>query len=284
MVSICLVYFEEMKPIIGVFLDSVKEKTKKVHEIITVCLNNGEFYKEEFLGKITLKKVGYPLDKFDFLKNKNIEPRDYGHAIGLNKSLKYVTGEYVLFCDPDIFFYTSVDEFYLETMTKYDLFTVGVSHHWAHALAQMYFPCFFNLMIKTENLPPKDYLTGKLFAREGSDSIHKSKNEGHPLNNWMIQGYVGENFPNQSDEAIYDVGCNLWLWNEENQGRWLSFQTLDVHNYTTTFHKSNWKCKEKFGTNKLIYHLTRGFWNAQNPSIVEAYENDYFMHSNNQTH
>lgn len=264
-------------------------KSKLISEVcITVLETTG--YSESVLEtldgrKITIKKQGHVLK--DILYSKAIYAIGSGHSIGLHKSLEMATQEYVLFQDTDVFWYEAVDQFYYDLMTKHDLNIVGVSHPWSHALCFTFFPTVISCMVKRSTLPDKDYLKGKLFAKPGGEGVHicldgnYQKHEWEAMNGyWLLSSPILEyvdRFPNKIEkQPIFDVGCNLWLWNQDRDGKWLSFQTLDCHNYTTNFYRNNFKLKDKFKNTKFLYHLTSGYNEAlQKTDKVSFFEELY---------
>ena len=74
---------------------------------------------------------------------------------------------YIFLCDPDIFFYTAVDEFYYNALQSLQLDIIGASHHSATEIAQGYFPWHGNLLVEKEKLvglskEEKDFLRSLL--------------------------------------------------------------------------------------------------------------------------
>nr|NIQ14243.1 hypothetical protein [Candidatus Dadabacteria bacterium] len=72
----------------------------------------------------------------------------------------------------------------------------------------------------------------------------------------------------------FDVGCNLYLWAEMKNMKWLSFQTLDCHNYTTTYYRTNVKPITIPRKQKILYHMTTG---ALSGLKCEQLKNNYEM-------
>ncbi len=97
---------------------------------------------------------------------------------------------------------------------------------------------------------------------------------------FLVQGAIpefAERFPHHNkgpkEQPIgfwWDIGCNLYLWNEERNGRWIGFPTLDTHVYRPGVYRSNFKLKEKFKNIPLVYHLNNGYRNCTERS--DAYE------------
>jgi hypothetical protein len=134
-------------------------------------------------------------------------------------------------------------------------------------------------MAKRSTLPDKEWLKGELKFRGAflhraqllpenrPDSTETDPDPGKPANGeFLIPGVLpnyNHLFPNKDDYAIFDVGSNMWLWNEEVKGRWLSFQTLDCHIYTTHYYRNNFGLKEKLPKQNIIYHLGSGSRNEE---------------------
>ena len=150
-----------------------------------------------------------------------------GHAYGLHVALDNTTKEHVMFCDPDVFFYRDVPKFFLEVMEEQELFIIGVGHHRADHQAFLNFPSVVCSLMRRDDLPPASWLAGSIFYRqpgltvramfENQESIRtdgKYLMPGPPIGHWA-------KFPKST--GLFDVGCNLWLWNLEKQGRWISF-------------------------------------------------------------
>ncbi len=237
-----------------IMLDSVLKRSKHIKEVIIAKVDEQEegLYHEWVRNGITFKKFARPVPSLW-----------YGHGLGLNACIDRASQDYIMFCDPDVFFYMPVDEFYLDTMQKYDLNYVGVSHHNAINQAFSFFPYVINSLVKRDTLPDKDWLKGKLKLR--GPMLHRTEllpdDPGEPADGqYMIPNPIPEfveRFPNKSPTSLFDVGCNLWLWNEERKGKWLSFQTTDCHTYNSIFNRGNVKA-ERFPKQKLVYHLGSG--------------------------
>jgi hypothetical protein len=114
-------------------------------------------------------------------------------------------------------------------------------------------------MVRKSTLPNKDWLRGEIMEQQAltikmlEGPNPKVRRDGM----FLLYGPIPSQthlFPNQTEDSVYDTGSNLWLWNLERRGRWLSFQTTDNHTYTTMYHKSNFKFANTLGGRKLIYH------------------------------
>jgi len=202
----------------------------------------------------------------------------HSHALGLHAALNHVRTEYVMFCDPDVFFYTAAEEVYLDALTRYNLTYVGCSHHAAVSNAYGFFPYLVNSLVRVKDLPPATYLkgqlrlTGILTLESYFEELENPKEPDTPADGmWLLPGpipHLHHALPNVKPDILYDTGVNLCLYAVENNWRWQSFQTIDTRNYTTKYRRGNFKTNDKSQFQKLIYHAVRsGF-----PAFSEAYK------------
>ncbi len=291
MISLCYVTYNRFEGLTDILLDSVVNNCSVINEVI-VAKNDApcSYYEERVIkgnnGRdIIIKTYGHPIyEIYSDMAKIGVDPKNHGHALGMHHALDRATQEYVMFADPDIFFASDTDEFYLDCMEKYDLNIIGVSHHWAHALAGTYFPYVINCMVKRNTLPGPGWHASLLRAKKNSIHLPMSENEhltdpGYPVpGKWLVGSPLIEFqhlYPRSERFPIFDIGCNLWLWNEERKGKWLSFQTMDVNNYYTSVYRTNFKLRDKFPKRRLIYHLTTGFHAVNKPEIMKAYTEEY---------
>lgn len=254
MISLCTVVTDRIiERYLKRFLDSIAEHTKLVKEVIIVnCEHEGNYEEYNIRKDIVVKTF-----------NHHINQRTYQHPLGLHHAVDQSTQEYILFSDPDLYFYTAADEIYKNLMDKYNLFIVGISHHSSLCLATRYFPYVQNCFIKKDKLPGPDFLKGKLKMRHMLVPTAGWLDDNFPPldGKYLIHGPIPglwEKFPYPELTNSYETGCNLYLHCEEIGGKWLSFQTLDCHNYTTKIYRNNFKLKANLGNVKLIYHETNG--------------------------
>ncbi len=261
MLSICTVVTDSIvKTYLDKFLDSVAAHLKLVREVIVVNCEHGGGLASEYKIRddIVVKRYNY-----------HIEDRPYQHPLGLHYALDNATQDYILFSDPDLYFYTAVDEVYKNLMDKYNLFIVGISHHSSLGMTMKFFPCVQSCLVKRSTLPGPDFLKGKLKKRNMLAPGHlfaddaEEREETFPLldGKYLVHGPIPglwDKFPEPNPNFSCDTGCNLCLYCNEIGGRWLSFQTLDIHNYTTKIYRNNFKLKDNLGNTKLLYHETNG--------------------------
>lgn len=244
MISICSVILKHNEKYKHIFLESIEQRLSHVSHVYLARVDKKEGRKEYKIGNINVLEFATKC------------PSDiFGHCWGMHKCIDKVQTKYLLMSDPDLFYYQNADEFYLEKMHKHNLKMIGISHHAAMGLAMLYFPCAQNALIKKENLPPKGWMSGQF--------DESSKYDGYYLMEkpWFSKHCNPKNirhkFPNKSNpDPGYDVGSSLYLWMEENNWKWLSFNTMDTRLYRTGIYKTNFKLREKFKNKNLVYHQT----------------------------
>lgn len=180
----------------------------------------------------------------------------YAHALGLHACIDRASNPYLMFVDHDvIFFKRGFDAYMIDLYEQHDLWMVGVEHTLKCA-AQCYlrFPTVIMALMHKSKLPPVDFLSGKLKYR---DSVFTNRLEDdYPLavdGKYLIQTPIPEisgGFPNPT--GIFDVGCNLWYWLNQNNGRWLAFEHDQNLNYSTTF-QTNFDLQQA-STDRLLLH------------------------------
>jgi hypothetical protein len=240
-----LSYFEKIK-------EWLPKRTSLIKEGLFCKIDAHPDYYEEFsIKEITCKIFGTKLPDF------NLTPGNQ-HAMGLHACIDRAKEKYIMCCDPDIFFYPGLDQLYINLIEKNNIQLIGVSHHAALQLVYNFFPCATNWIFKKDQLPPDNWLEDTLCI--------KSK--------YLVKDHVRhtDKFPNP--EGYFDVGSYIWLWAKENNWRWLSFQTIDCHLYTTNYYRSNFKIFEKIERNKkLLYHGVSGTINPEiKTQFIKSYE------------
>ena len=277
MITICTVIFGDMSEYLYVLTDSIRRKTKHVSEVIIVKVDESDGLIREWTNNnIRFRMLGY-----DLLKHTDGCPSPAwaymvcGHAFGLHHAIDNAVTEYVWLTDPDVFFLDCIDETYLELMTKHQLHIVGVSHFNPNDQPYGYFPCVINCLTKKCSLPNSEWLNDCLFIRTSM----RCKENPVPLasckGKYLVPGPIPEcleQFVNP--QGMFDVGCNLWLWNLEKQWKWMAFY-LDGQdnrsqnnfgfsdlvypmNYNLRYYKTNFGLTGSMGKRELLYHRTRG--------------------------
>ena len=271
MITLCTVLTPIHNNYLDIFLESLVKNTKTISKILiadTTTYRPREFFinllkenKEQELYNTTKKwKINnIEVERFEAPIHEN----EFGHALGLHACIDKTETEYIFFSDPDLFFYTAVDELYLNLKTKYNLEYIGCSHHSALANAYGFFPYLVSSLVKKKDLPPKDFLKEHLYFKYGiiiAEQEQKDIKDVAP-GKYLIGGPILEikdELPNPKKSVLYDTGVNLCLWGIRNNWKWLSFQTLDCHLYTTKYYRTgNLKINERLPYQKLIWHSVR---------------------------
>lgn len=237
MITLCSVVLEKIKHYEKIFLESIVQSTKLVSEVC-LCQNDAPrgLYEEWTEKGIKFRRFGNGEEATGWTCGDQ-------HGLGLNAAMNRATNEVVYCCDPDIFFMSAADEFFYNLKEKYELNAVGCSHHSATELAQTFFPWHGNVMMSKKDLPENDFLKeeGKLPGRFMMAGLGTSKKEIYPNPN-----------------GNFDTSSGLWLWAHQRNWKWLSFQSINVHEYTTKFCRGTFKFTERLPMQKLIHHAVSG--------------------------
>lgn len=266
MISLITVSLERLKPFLDIFFRSIVEKTKIIDEVILPCADQEEGYLEEW------EERGIKFVKFGAKQHLFIAkcPATFcvDHACNLHAGINRAKNDFVLLSDPDVFFYSAVDEFYMEIIEKYKLNYIGVSHPAAITQAFTYFPNVLNCMGKKSEFPDDNFLKGKLCLDNCIPDTNISL-AGKFLAAGSIPD-VKQDFPNPNGH--FETGCNMVLWAKEKNWRWLSFQTADCFSYTSQYYRGTVKV-DRLPKKKLIYHATNGSVRPENlVRFKESYE------------
>lgn len=259
MITVCTVIVEPIKSLLDQFLKSIYDNTTEVSNVIVVNADAKTFCQDQIrVGKMCITQIDLPVKTYF---GKPLHDLNTGagiqHAIALNYAINSVTDEYVLLSDPDIFFMTKIDDFYLNLIKEHKLDIVGCSHQDALSHAYRFFPNHVNCMVKRTSLPDKNFLINELKIRNSYTSDKDDVIiENETVNAYLLPGKIpgySHLFPNL--DGYYETGCNLWIWATKQKWRWLSFQTADRHVYNTRYFKGS----EKFPRMPFIdilYHAT----------------------------
>lgn len=256
MITLCSVVPPNYEEYTTTMIESIVATTKYITNILLACplsdSKSTDIVKEWEERGIKFKKFNAPIN----------EP-EHGHALGLHACIDRVETEFIMFCDPDVFLYTAVDELYLNLMNKYNLHYVGCSHHSSVANAYSYFPYVMNSLVRKKDLPDASFLKGLLKFRNGCIMVEGLAEkddfptaDGKYLVSSPVPGHW-QKLPNIKPNVFFDTSVNLCLWGIEKNWRWLSFQTSDAHNYTTKYFRGNFKITDRMPLQKLIYHDVR---------------------------
>lgn len=277
MISICTVILSNMGEYLRVLMKTIENKTTQVNEMIIVQVDATEngIIKEWRQGNIAFRMLGYNMSQHvQGCPSPAWATMVCGHALGLHWGIEQSTNEYIWLTDPDVFFLDHLDVLYLGLICRYNLDIVGVSHFNPIAQAYQFFPCTINCLISTKKLPGIDWLRGQLWVRSGMRITEKPQPIVNVDGKYLIPGPIPEwceQFPHV--QGVFDVGCNLWLWNQQTGGRWLAFyldqlpKSLENFgyapltyplNYNTRYYKTNFGLEDDLGAKDLLYHRTRG--------------------------
>lgn len=278
-----------MEDYLKVFIHSIVRNCRHVREVIVVKIDETNDHLIETWEECGIKFYLYGCSLFT-------EPPPFsaefgqmvgGHALGMHRAMDYAKEKFIWMSDPDIFFLTELDRFYLELFERYDTNIVGVSHFNPTEQSYLCFPCAINCMVLRDRLPDFKWRKGELFVQSGM-WLRDNCSLLHPVDGkYLIPGPLTNHcheFPNP--DGIFDMGCNLWLWNHELGGRWIGFQ-LDASchpfqgnsgaddlvypmNYSAKFYQSNFGLRDDLGDFDLLYHRTRGS-KAGGPAFAELY-------------
>lgn len=242
MITACTVTLDCVKEYYEIYKKSIVQRTKLISEVFVAKVDSPPSYSK------TWEENGIKFCEFGTMgTHRTLQGLE--HGLGLHDCIDRATNEYLMFHDPDVFFYMPTDEFYYNLLNKYKLNYIGVSHCSAARFAYTFFPYLSCALVKKKDLPPPDWLKGKIIAWE----IKIPFDGKYLIRMEDIPEYVDQ-FPNPAGD--FDTGAYLWLWAHQNNWKWVSFQTVDIHTYTTRYNRGNVKLQEKFGKEKLIYHAT----------------------------
>jgi len=249
MITVCTVS-KQHDDFLEIYLESIKSKSSLISKVLVCHNSEGEqFHYTQQIGTIEVEHFGY---------KSGLPDRINEHAFSLHRCLEKCQTDLVLFCDPDIFFYLdNFDEYYLKLMERYNLKFIGVRHY-RNDESYRDFPCVFNLLTKKSYLPPHDWLKGYLRARNYF-YLRLGRTDG-PIadGKFLACGPIPEfadKFPYR--KGLFDTGCNLWLWNQENNGRYISFGMEDPRRYVKYPYASNFDLTDNLGTGRILYHCTK---------------------------
>jgi hypothetical protein len=240
MISVCTVTLDSISKYYEIFQQSITQRTKIVNEVLIAKVDD-TVDKEK-----TWEDNGIKFHQFG-IQTKQRLMQGVEHALGLHECINRANNNYLLFHDPDVFFYRPVDEYYFSMMQKYNLNIIGVSHCAALKFSYTFFPYLSSLMVKKNELPNEDWLKGQIIDQDGV------VRDGKYLIRMKIPDLVSD-FPNPNGD--FDTGSYLYLWAYKNKWRWLSFQTTDVHTYAPLYNRGNVKITEKPDKRKFLYHAT----------------------------
>lgn len=253
-----------MDDMVDIFLEILKNKSSKINEIIVVHNKEKGNPREVQLGNIKVKHVRTYENKF------SVDP-----SIALHAGLEYTSNPYIIFSDPDLVVCKkNFDIMYLEMMEKYKLNIIGCSHYWYNWQSYQKFPCVINCMIKKEKLPNENWLKNEIKFRPIKLCDNKD-NDDYPLldGKWLAAGPIPSRYKEfPATKLLYDIGCNLFLWDKDNGSRALTFlagkdeRIYNTKDYHVNFNNFN----ENFKNEILLKH---GFRSINNMKAMDWIKN-----------
>lgn len=275
MISVIVVILDRLQEFLDIFIESIVEKSKHVSEVIVVNVEKpqGDITSWTNHG-ITFKVIGGSQNIFNLNSPTAFCAQ---HAFGLHLGLEKATNEYIMFSDPDIFFYSNVDEHYLSLMNEHKLNFIGICRPAALSHSILFFPTIVNCLVKKSNLPPNDFAK-HICPIDKMVTTHNCKEEAdvptylYPMAMSLMLDEWKTLFPNPTGH--YETGSKLFLWGLKNNWRWLSYQTTDQNNYYKNFYRNNFGLKVKLPKEKLLYHesLSSGF-----PDKINIFKKAYYQ-------
>jgi hypothetical protein len=249
MISVCTVVKSKEDKMVDIMINSILRYSPLIREIIISDATGHETSEETTCG-VTIKRVFGPKVDYDV----------HEHALGLHAALDCATQKYVMFSDPDVFFCMDVGRYYLDLIQRYNLNIVGIQHYETCNQCYATFPTVINCMVEKATLPDQNWLEGDVKRRlQVCFAKHREVVEDYPLEpgKYLLWGpnrfwYL---FPLQ--KRLYDVGCNLWLWNRERNGRWMSFGHRNNLYYTCMF-ATNFPLDGVVDEKTILHHLRGG--------------------------
>jgi hypothetical protein len=203
---------------------------------------------------INYKKISLRKQKYNMQTEGSIE-----HAVSLHYAIDLAVNPYLLLTDPDIIFFEDITKFYKDLMDENNLDCIGISHQNSIESAARFFPCVTNMLVKKKSLPDSEFLKNQLNITNvfNYKQYMEAKKDGnyiaYPANGmYLLPGYMNLPFPNPTGN--FDTGCALWMWSDIVKWKWLSFQTMNCHEYYSIYNRGN--VKVKINQKKLLYHCT----------------------------
>jgi len=246
------------------FLQSIDAKSTKITRVIVAIRSDYPVKRREQRSRITVDYIPFQWNLPDPLYAEG-----YCHAIGLHAALKFVDTPYVMLTEPDIVFHLNdFDSKYIEIYEEHRLGIIGVSRvadprGFKFFKLQSFggFPTVINCLMRTDSLPPVDFLKGKLKLRPNVVPNHNADEAQYIQvdEKWLLQTPIPDQidkFPNP--KGVFPVGCNLYLWYKDK--RWLSFHRNSANVCpplcnATLFNINNFNLPQNaLGEEPLLYH------------------------------
>lgn len=245
---------------IKMHIDSIKRKQSGlINEIIVVHNRENEAYeKEELLGNVKILHIGRPIVG---------EKKFINRAIATYEGIKYATNNYLLLTDPDLIYAKKhFDKLYVELYEKYDLNLIGISHFLKCPYGPT-FPCGINMLVKKDTLPNENWMKGKLIAAQ-EEAPGNILSEGRIHERALEYPYPFVN--------VWDQGANVYLWNKDLNGKYITFLHRDGTNYKVNKVFANFDLdKEQFKDEILLSHARHSFGGSEAKELMKQWMKKY---------
>lgn len=258
MISVVTVILDRLAPFLGIFTESLLEKVSLVSEVIVVNVDQSGIEERWRQDGIDFKLIG---GKPPFECNSPISYCGQ-HAYGLHVGLEHATNEYIMFSDPDVFFYIDTAEFYASMIEKFNLNFIGVCRPASTAHSTRFFPTLINCMVKKSDLPPNDF---------GKEIIPSYDFPTYFFPMDSVPKEIKNLYPNP--DGHYETGTRLYLWAKQQEWRWWAYIAPDCNNYCKSIYRNNFGDKIRFPKEKILYHesLSSGMQHNKIEKFREAY-------------
>lgn len=209
-----------------------------------------------------------------FYQPSHLWKMSINHAVGLHKAIEMADTEYIMICDPDIFFcMPGFDQFYLDTFLDNNLSIIGIEHYQTgHAIED--FPTIINCLVRRMDLPGPDMFHGQVhYLRRcweaGCDEVGEYPMA--PDNYFLLCGCMPRHFRTYpAPLGYYDTGSKLYVWNELRGGRWLSFGPGKGYALAENHH-CNFESPIVNKVGKILYHQSR----VRNIDVANEFRREY---------
>lgn len=248
MITLITTTIPEVEKYFDYFKKSLIKHFKLVKEII-ICKANmpSSYFNQWEESNIKFIEIGSLYSEY---RKSNKLDISHDHIMALQQAIDYSNNEFLFMSDVDIFFNSSVDSIYYDLMNQHELDLIGITRSNPNWYVHGFFPTVINMLVRKSKLPTEE------FAQQFG------------VKNWLwFELNWRSNPPNNFEKLFtkpnghYDTGCLLYPWAMQNNLRWLSFQTADLHNYSTKYFASKPKIKN-LPNSKLLYHQSRSIFDS----------------------
>jgi hypothetical protein len=265
MISLCIGTNLNQLEWLKILLKSVKANATLINDI-QVTLNDFDGHDKYGMVEIRGNNVKIKKDEQNSMMIR--------HWTSLSYSIENAKNDLVLMSDVDIFLKYKADEVFYNLMQKYNLDIIGVSHYMGYAQACKILPnVIFTLVRRSVLAEQPAYLDAPILRHFLKTDLDKVKFKN--LSPFCIESEKSR-YPNP--DGHFETGSSLALYIKDKKLNWLSFQTPDVHNYSTQYWRSNLKIKDKVEKVQLIYHQTGSVmhqYSVQNLKQIDVFKEEF---------